>query len=217
MNHLDDDILSALVDGQLTSEERSEAEAHLGTCATCRQQLDGFRSVATLLRALPEVVPPREFTLGPRLLKDPPNVLRLRRWYTATRVVAAAFAAVFVFLSAGALYEDSRPVPVASTVAVDKPQLLASPAAARAVGAAAPAPARAPQPDDQVAAATSVNPLPTLAPTPVSLSAPAVVAQEPGATWRTAAAIFGVLAVLMLLGAVVARHRLHTFQTENTL
>jgi anti-sigma factor RsiW len=226
VNHLDDETLSALVDDQLPFEERSAAEAHLGTCTACRQELDGFRSVATLLRALPEVEPPREFTLGPRLVADPPNLIRLRRWYTATRIAAGSLAAVFVFLSVGALYVDTRPAPTSSLADSARPQVVASSVAAgqsapapAAVRAAAPAaaPARAPQPDDQVAAATSVNPLPTVAPTPApAVVVPAVAAPDSGAPWRASAAFAGVLAVVVLLSAVVLRHRLHTFRTENS-
>jgi len=227
-DHLDQDTLSSIVDDQLTQQERARAEAHLSACATCQAQVEEFRSVAALLRALPEVDPPRDFSLGLRLVLDPPNVVRLRRWYTATRVAAGALAAVFVFLAAGTLYVDSRPAPVA-VIAAARPQGVAqapAPAsgsaglsapttvAARSAAAPAAAPARPPQADDQVAAATSVNPLPTpiptLLPTPVlvPVTAPVVVTSDPGAPWRTGAALTGLLAVLALFAALVVRHRL---------
>ena len=64
-----------------------------------------------MLRQLPEVDPPRDFSLGPRLVADPPNVIRLQRWYTATRAAAASLAAVFVLLVAGTLYVDTSVAP----------------------------------------------------------------------------------------------------------
>ena len=191
-DHLDDEVLSALVDAELSPDETAFAQSHLASCAECRERLEDFRSVAVLVRRLPELEPPRDFALGPRLLVDPPNVIRLRRWYTATRTAAASLAAVFVLLAAGTLYIDSRPgvVPAAQ---VAKPQVLSSAPASGAQPAAAPraavppqpSPALAPapaagaaaaarpaaptQPDDQVAATTSVRPLPTLAPTPTAV------------------------------------------------
>jgi Putative zinc-finger len=250
-DHLGDDLLSAFVDDQLTPDEAQQVRAHLATCSVCQERLDGFRSVAALLRRLPEVEPPRDLSLGPRHVVDPPNVIRLRRWYVVARTSAATLAAAFVFLSVGALYVDSRPTATATesvrtTVAQDgaasapaapqvapaastPPVRAAAPAvapagapaaaaqASPAAGAAAVARAvpSKPQPDDQVAAATSINPLPTLPPTPqptaVAFTAPGTsgsVPVDPAAPLRNAALGVGVVAVLTLLAALVVRHRL---------
>lgn len=200
-DHLDDEVLSTLVDDQLTPAEAATAQSHLGMCDVCQARIDEFRSVALLLRSLPDLDPPRDFALGPREVADPPNVIRLQRWYAATRVAAASLAAVFVVLSAGTLYVDSRP-PSGRTAEVAPSQLASAPAAADAnngaaagaaaaprpatspVAAVAPAPPAAPaaarsvpttpQADDQVAAATSSRPLPTPLPTAtVALPPPA--------------------------------------------
>lgn len=235
-DHLDDELLSALVDAELSPDETAFAQSHLAACAECSERLAGFRSVAVLVQRLPELEPPREFALGPRLLVDPPNVIRLRRWYTATRATAASLAAVFVLLAAGALYIDARPgvVPAAQ---VAKPQVLssapasaappaaapraavpqASPALAPAAGAAAaPRPAAPSQPDDQVAATTSVRSLPTLAPTPTAVVPLARVvdaaqpseAGDPAGPVRLAAIAIGVLAAVSVLATLAVRRRL---------
>jgi anti-sigma factor RsiW len=222
-DHIEDEVLSAFVDDQLSPSSRSQAEAHLAVCAACRERLEGFSTVAGLLRRLPEVEPPRDFALGPRLLGDPPNVVRLRRWYTATRAAAAALAAVFVFLSAGALYVDSRPaastdvpraqvamVPAAAGLSATTPTVAARSAAAPA--AARPAPLK-PQADDQVAATTSVNPLPTPVPTPEPTPAPvsapvSAQASDAAVLLRGGALIVGLLAIAALLAAVRVRRRL---------
>lgn len=59
MLHLDEGILSALLDGELSGAEQQEIEAHLRTCAECRDrlaELKGFMQVADqLVTALDEV------------------------------------------------------------------------------------------------------------------------------------------------------------------
>jgi anti-sigma factor RsiW len=242
-NHVDDAALSALVDRQLTPDETARVQAHLEACSACQERLDGFRSVANLLQALPEIDPPRDFLLGPRLLVDPPNVVRLRRWYTVARTAAASLAAVFVLLSGGALYLGMRPVATATSAPfASKPQnasgaapelqsapptaavrssgavAAVAPAASPATGAGAlarPAPVN-PQADDQVAAATSIRPLPPTpvpTPRPTAVTAPllapvASASPDSAVPLRNGAVVAGILAVLALLAALVARHRL---------
>jgi hypothetical protein len=71
-----------------------------------------------------------------------------------------------------------------------------------------------PQPDDQVAAATTVNPLPTPAPVirPTAVPPPlpvavGVSAGDPAAPLRTAALVAGVLTLLAVLAALVMWRR----------
>jgi Putative zinc-finger len=231
VSHLADDVISALIDEQLSPPELAEAHTHLAACPACQQRLDELRSVVGLLRGLPSEAPPRSFALGPRLVADPPNVVRLRRLYTATRVAAATFAAGFVFLSAGALYVDSRPASKAASTAevlsapqardIGKPAAALAPSPVQPAAAGAPAAARpqtasnAADPADQIAAATTVRPLPTPVPTPTPVVVaptpmPVALAPQPGdeaAPLRLAAIALGVLAVLALLAALVTRHR----------
>jgi hypothetical protein len=228
--HLSHESLSALLDEQLTADEAERAGAHLAGCAECNASLDELQALVGLLRGLPEVVPPRDLALGPRLLGDPPNLIRLRRWYTVARTSAASLAAVFVLLSVGALYVDSQPARPANLAS--QPQVAASAPTAvtnaapptQAPRAVAPAPAaavRAVAPGqqgteaDQVAAATSIQPLPTPIPTPAPTPRPlprpvaALVSEpDPAAPLRTAAALVGVCAALTILVTVLIRHRL---------
>jgi Putative zinc-finger len=229
-DHILDETLSALVDNQLGPDAAQSARVHLAACSECQQRLDELRSVVALLRALPVVEPPRDFRLGPRLVVAPPNVVRLRRWYTAARASAASLAAVFVVLSAGALYVDTRPAAVPATPEA-RQQVVSAPAAAgqsaptAAPRLAAPAPAAARRAEptaqgaesDQVAAATSVRPLPTPVPTPVPTPLPQPPPQpvssarlDSAAPLRTGAAIVGVLAALTLVATLAVRHRLTT-------
>jgi hypothetical protein len=286
VEHLADDVLSVLVDERLSPAESQAAREHLATCASCSERLAELRTLSGLLRALPEVDLPRDFSIGPRPVAEPANVIRLQRWYTWARAGAASLAAVFVFLVAGTVFLDSGAVPSRPTtafqassgegaVAANAPRAAApalapataatpapttapnappaapaqapapapaaalrdaAPAAAGAQAQAKPAPqsaasqpaaaeapastvaATTPQTTDQTAAATSVQPLPTVAPMPpptAAAVAPAPAALAPpsppvdlATPLRVAASIVGFLAVLALLGALVARHRL---------
>jgi anti-sigma factor RsiW len=223
--HLSDATLSALLDAP-DAPERAEERAHLAACPSCEQRLSELRSVVDLLRGLPQVEPTRAFTLGPRSVAEPANVVRLRRWYVAARAAGASLAAVFVLLVGSAAYLDTTGVPSSPPTRALAPE--SKPAAGAAPAAASPAPpppsalaVRAPQkpaaaenPDQAElrAATTGVRPLPTL--TPVSLPPPIanIVEQapagDPGAPLRVVASVVGVLAALSLLLTVVLRHRL---------
>lgn len=60
MNHADD-LLSALLDGQLTAAEADEVRAHVAGCDACAGELEDVRQARRLLRELPAVEPPPWF------------------------------------------------------------------------------------------------------------------------------------------------------------
>jgi len=235
-DHLSDDILSALLDAQVAPDQERAVQAHLAGCDACTRRLIELRSVVALVRGLPELEPPRDFALGPRLVEAtaPSNVIRLERWYTWTRAAAASLAAVFVFLAGGTVYMDaarpatsqtafesraSAPAPTLApgnvpAPAPAPPQLAARSAAKEAAGATAQ------DASDQVKAATRVTALAT--PTSVPIAQPRPAAREtdavfdPAAPWRGAASVAGVLAALAVLGALVARHRVRRARAQLT-
>ena len=53
--------LVAYLDGKLTISERREFDAHLATCAACREKAVGFRSLWEMLEELPAVMPSPAF------------------------------------------------------------------------------------------------------------------------------------------------------------
>jgi anti-sigma factor RsiW len=55
------DEFSALLDGELTQDERASVEAHLSQCAECLRELDKIKSVDTLYRELPHPTTPYGF------------------------------------------------------------------------------------------------------------------------------------------------------------
>ena len=191
-DHLSDEVLSALVDDQLTPDEVSTAQVHLGTCLACQTRLAEMRALVGLLHALPSIEPPRDFQLGPRLVVDPPNVIRLRRWYAVDRVGAGTLAAAFVFLSVGTLYIGSRPAATPSalvsqvrTAAQTAPETTSADAAPTfapaARSAAAPAPPAAAAPGQ---APSGQPPAPALA-KPAAPAAAGAAAQPQAAPTPT--------------------------------
>lgn len=55
--------LSAYLDGELPSEERAALERHLPGCSECRRELEDYRTLRAMLRAVPAPALPRSFTL----------------------------------------------------------------------------------------------------------------------------------------------------------
>lgn len=224
--HLSDEHLSAVLDDPA----QAAAESHLSSCVDCARRLSELRMVVDLLRGLPEVEPPRDFSIGPRVL-EPPNLVRLRRAYTWARAAAGSLAAVFVLLVGGAFYLDATAPSTGGVLTPPAQPTLAAqqaapptspppaPAAARAAQPAvqsAPAGADAPGSNDLSIATTGARALPTLTPTPTLPPAPVAAierqapAGDPGAPLRLAASVVGVLAALCLLTTVAVRHRLRS-------
>jgi hypothetical protein len=61
MNH-PEELLAGYVDGSLSDQDREAVEAHLSTCATCREEVQLARSATGALRALPHETAPQGFT-----------------------------------------------------------------------------------------------------------------------------------------------------------
>lgn len=64
----DADLLSAYLDDELTTDERATLEARLQTDAALRRELDLLRQTVTLIRNMPTLQAPRNFTLTPEML-----------------------------------------------------------------------------------------------------------------------------------------------------
>jgi hypothetical protein len=145
--HLSPELLSGYLDQRLRPGERERVSRRLASCATCREELAGWRNTLAMLQGLEDIPAPRSFTLaGPPpapVAAPPPVPLRAPRWVYAGAVSMAGLAlAVMVSLEAVGLAPAAYP---------DTGSELASHAAA---------PAQAPQPG---IAADSAEPA---APTP---------------------------------------------------
>lgn len=84
------DLLSAHLDGELTPDETATVEAHLASCASCRDELDATRVVRSKVRDAPVVDAP--FGFYERLVR-PTRGARARRVWPALSSVAAIAAA----------------------------------------------------------------------------------------------------------------------------
>jgi len=97
-----EESLAAYVDGSLGANERAEVEAHLSSCATCREEVELAARARPMLAALPELdVPPgtvRPETERIRALR--PARARRVRW-AAGLAAAAALAAIFGLVLVG--------------------------------------------------------------------------------------------------------------------
>ncbi|MDP7638698.1 MAG: zf-HC2 domain-containing protein, partial [Candidatus Hydrogenedentes bacterium] len=91
---------SALLDGELSAEDREAIENHLSQCSECLRALDGFQKVDCLFQALPAVDAPGRLEDAVREVlrpqAEPP--MRLKRPYVHMFAAAAA-----VLLMAGGL------------------------------------------------------------------------------------------------------------------
>ncbi|MBU1494140.1 MAG: zf-HC2 domain-containing protein [Actinobacteria bacterium] len=82
------DLLSALLDGELTPEEIGAVSEHLDMCAACRAELEATAAARTALRSLPVLDPP------PGLLPGTAPVPRRRMLRPVWGWVAAGAAAL---------------------------------------------------------------------------------------------------------------------------
>jgi anti-sigma factor RsiW len=62
-----EELINEYVDGQLSEDERHDAERHLGGCADCRRSVEQLRDLVEKAAALPgEISPPRDLLPGIR-------------------------------------------------------------------------------------------------------------------------------------------------------
>jgi anti-sigma factor RsiW len=96
-------LLSALLDGELTPTEASQVRAHLGTCERCQKELAFVGGARTFVRDLPTVEPP--FGLFERAGRAN------RRWSSAAVGLLAAGAAASVAVVALVAPRDTAVTP----------------------------------------------------------------------------------------------------------
>lgn len=100
----DYELLSAYLDDALTADERSSFEARLQADAELRRELASLRATVALLRDLPTLRAPRDFTLTPAMVRPP----RLLIFPATAWTSLASAAAAFVFIALGLLLLTSN-------------------------------------------------------------------------------------------------------------
>jgi hypothetical protein len=113
----DYELLSAYLDGALAEAERTALETRLQTDDKLRQELAALQQTVNLVRGLPPLKAPRNFTLTPSMVR-----LRPARWLifptsTAFSAISAAAATVLILLGAGMLLLQSTSVNSPNSVA----------------------------------------------------------------------------------------------------
>ena len=97
--HVEREILSALIDGELSADERRMVHEHLQTCSACREIVEEFTQIHGMVGELPRLVAPASFVSD--VVERP-----LRRPVPA-QVAAAAFGGrrrwIAVGLAAGSI------------------------------------------------------------------------------------------------------------------
>lgn len=219
--HLSDETLSTLADQRLPPRELARARAHLRPCATCSTRLEDFARVRELLRALPDLAPPRDLTVGPRPLEAAPGRRSApRTWYAAARVLGSLSAALFILLLGSDLYSRSiqpaRPGPASAPLAAVSRMETAPAATSGDAARAAPGQSFAAGATDsgtaylEKASPDPPRPLSAPAPTPAAAPPASSVVLEPFSPVRIAAVLAGGVSVLSLATALALRRRIRS-------
>ncbi len=104
------EMLDAFVDGELSPSAKARVEAHLPSCAPCRDAVAATRALKASLAALPEAPAPRSFRLTPAMVARPsprpakpaaPAFLVAARFAAATSVAALAIVGTLSLTSGG--------------------------------------------------------------------------------------------------------------------
>lgn len=97
-NHVEREILSAMIDGELEADQRRAVHEHLQGCAACRETVEEFTQIHGLMGKLPRLVAPESFVSTvlerPRVRPIPLRVASAaltgrRRWFTIGAAAAA--------------------------------------------------------------------------------------------------------------------------------
>ena len=204
-------LLSAYIDGETSASESRRVQEHLASCPGCAAELESLRATTMLLGRLPQLEPPRSYTLTPAQAAEATNRRTLPfpafEKFTGGLVTAGA-ASLVVALVVGLVFlarlgiiglaDEALPAPAAAPAA--PVQQMAAPAAAapaapaqQMAAPAAPAPAAptapalaptvAPAPAAAMAAPAPAATMPQAAPAPTT--APAAAAPAPAAAAHT--------------------------------
>ena len=134
IQHLDDQVLSDLVDDALDARARSDADAHLAACDACFSRVQRMRVLAAQATALPATIPapPDEWRRIRARLGHGSRGVSVSPWWTRrTVLLAAGFAlviassAVTALIVGGAGDVAVQPEPARAPVAAVMPRLAA--------------------------------------------------------------------------------------------
>lgn len=91
-NEADQELLSAYIDNELTASERLTFERRLQSDPSLQDEIEELRSLKAMLRDLPDVAPPRSFTLDPSMVGKQRSFLSFQYFRLASIVATMLFA-----------------------------------------------------------------------------------------------------------------------------
>lgn len=103
LNDRDHELLSAFLDGELSSAELASLESRLKVDAELRRQLDGLRATVMLVSTLNELKAPRDFRITEKML-------RARQRPAIPLFSALSAAAAFILIAVGVIGLAGRPL-----------------------------------------------------------------------------------------------------------
>lgn len=109
MNHVDEGVLQALADGELSAEERDAVQRHLDACAACRAEMEALRTASVTLGgalALLDRPAPR----GRDFVRPTPRQASAPRVWRSGRSLARAAVLVLGFAAAASATIPGSPV-----------------------------------------------------------------------------------------------------------
>lgn len=119
--HVEREILSALIDGELEPAQRRTVHEHLQSCDDCREALEEFGQIHGMIGELPRLVAPAAFVSSVAVREPRTGIAERmraglwagrRRWAT----IAVSTAAVATTLAGLVVPERTEPVPVGAFV-----------------------------------------------------------------------------------------------------
>lgn len=113
LTDMDYELLSAYLDDALTAEERTRLEQRLVAEPDLRRELSALRQTVALIKQLPAIKAPRDFTLTPAMLAAKPIALapiRIRIVPLAISALSMAASLLIVFLGVALLLNIDTPV-----------------------------------------------------------------------------------------------------------
>ena len=103
IEHLTTEMLSEHIDSRLSGDTFMDAEAHLVVCSSCSFRLDQLRETVTVLRSLPSVKSPRQFTLPKIYRHSTPRIT-----FAAPAKILAYAAVLFLVVVGGGMLTTSH-------------------------------------------------------------------------------------------------------------
>jgi hypothetical protein len=84
MSHVTERLAEFMFE-EMSAKEMTDARQHVSECANCREQVERFQQTLTLLKAAPELEPPRNIVFE----FEKPVARRVWRWFPAAAAIAA--------------------------------------------------------------------------------------------------------------------------------